>query len=423
MRLWALARRDLVKSRGRFGIVGALVAMGVAVVVIFGSLGVGLWKGVVEPLLPKLPLGLIKVEPRVLSLGLFAFDGLGGGLDAKALETLAGLPGVQRVFPMRGAAFPLSATGGEGFLGHSVRTDLFATGLSPELVAADVSPGKSFEDPGPGSTKVPVLVARRLLDLYNTTVAPSIQKPRLSAEALIGFRFELVVGASYVRGTPDPSHVERLTAEIVGVSDQATLVGITVPAAVLERWSKERSVEPPIVAAFVRTKHAEDAGPVMAAIDRLGFSVDETAKIVAAVTALASIVLSVFALVLLVLSAFAIAQTFFLLVTERRIEIAVLRAMGARQRDVRRLLMLEASMIGGLGGGLGVILGVGASALLNVVLLGVLPEVPFKPASFVSFPPALLAAAGGLGLVAALVGAAFPAARAAAIDPARALRD
>ncbi|MBI2374171.1 MAG: hypothetical protein HYV07_09240 [Deltaproteobacteria bacterium] len=76
----------------------------------------------------------------------------------------------------------------------------------------------------------------------------------------------------------------------------------------------------------------------------------------------ASLVLSTFGLALLLLSAFAIGQTFLLLVTER-------------------------------------------------------------PASFVAFPAVLLAAAGGLGLLAALAGAPFPAARAAAIDPARALRD
>ncbi|MBI2375268.1 MAG: ABC transporter permease [Deltaproteobacteria bacterium] len=423
MRIVALVRRDLARSVGRFSIVGALVAVGVAVVVVLGALGAGLYRGVVEPLLPKLPLGLVKVEPRVLSLGLFAFDGLSGGLDRRSLETLRGLEGVERVFPMYGAAFPMSASGGEGFLGHAVRTDLFATGVEPALVSADVASGKTFEDPGPKARRVPVLVARRLLELYNSTVAPSIQKPRISAEALMGFSFELVVGASYVRGTPDPSKVERLTAEIVGLSDQATLVGITVPEATLLRWSRDRDVEPPVVAAYVRTKSADAAGPVMAAVDRLGFVVDETARIVAAVTAGASIVLAVLAFALLALSAFAMGQTFFLLVTERRTELAVLRAMGARRRDVRRMVLLEASVVGALGGILGAALGVACAMALDALLLRALPEIPFKPSRFVAFPWTLVVGSALLGLVSAWLGALVPSARAAAIDPARALRD
>jgi putative ABC transport system permease protein len=425
VRLGAFVRRDLAASRGRLALVGSAVAVGVAVTVVLGALGVGAWRSIVVPLLPKLPLDVIRVEPRVVSLGMFALDGsaLGGGLDAAQIERLRGLDGVAAVYPMIGASFPLRAEGGERLLGRGIRTDLFATGIDPALVAADVAPGHRFEDPGPDGQVVPVLVARRLLELYNTTVAPAIERPKLSEEAIIGFSAEIVLGSSYVRGTPDPSKVERRIGQIVGVSDHATLVGVTVPEATLRRWNaRHGGGRDPIVGAWVRTRTPSDAGPVAAAIERAGLAVDDTLKVVGGAVAAAGLVGGLLAFVLLGLAGFAIAQTFFLLVAERRDELAALRAMGARRRDLRRLVLVEALVVGAAGGLAGVLLGVGVALGVDAALLAVVPDVPFKPSSTVAFPLWLLGGAWLLGTLSAAVGAAWPAARAAAADPAAALR-
>ncbi|MCC7385384.1 MAG: ABC transporter permease [Deltaproteobacteria bacterium] len=425
MKLGPLIRRDLARSRRRLIVVGAAVAMGVSALVLFGALGAGLYRGIVQPLLPRLPLDLIKVEQKVLSLGVLALDAsrLGGGLDAPTLERIRGLEGVAAVYPILGAGFPLRAEGGARFLGTAIRTDLFATGLDPELVRKDVAAGQSFEDPGPDAKVVPVIGARRLIELYNTTVAPAIQRPKLTEEMIVGFSFELVLGSSYVGGTPDPSRVDRVIAQVVGFSDQASLVGITVPSATVRRWNERHAGgKTPIVGAFVKTKSPSDAGPVAAALDRLGLSVDDTMKIVGAVVAGAGVLLLLLALALLGMAGFAIAQTFFLLVGERALELAVLRAMGARRKDLMRLVLSEAGLVGALGGAIGLVLGAGVALLLDRLALTMLPELPFKPVSFVAFPPLLLAGAWALGALASFFGALFPALRAAAADPAGALR-
>jgi hypothetical protein len=418
-------RSDLSRSRGRLTVVGAAVAAGVAVIVLLGAVGVGLYRGVVEPILPRLPLDLLKVEPKTLAVGLLAFDAskLTGGLDDRAIQRLRGLDGVAGVYPILGASFPMRAEGGHEFLGHNIRTDLFATGVEPKLVNADVAPGFRFEDPGPTANKVPVVVARRLLDLYNTTVAPAIDKPRLSAEAVIGFSFEMELGSSYTRGTPDPSKVERLVAEIVGFSDQATLIGITLPEATLRRWNQRHGAgDSPITGAFVRTRSARDAGPIAARIEEAGLKVDDTLKIVGAAITIASILFVLFALALLLLAGFAIAQTFFLLVGERRTELAILRAMGAKKRDLRRLVLSEAAVVGVLGGLLGAIIGMGLALALDRLAAAFLPDVPFKPAHIVALPYELILFAWALGTFAAVMGAWLPAMLAASANPASALR-
>jgi putative ABC transport system permease protein len=425
MRLGTLIRSDLQRSRGRLAVVGAAVAAGVAVVVLLGAIGIGLYRGVVAPLLPQLPLDLLKVEPKTLSVGFFAFDAskLAGGLDERAIDRLRGIEGVSAVYPIVGAAVPMRAEGGEGFLGHRMRTDVFATGIDPELVKKDVATGYTFADPGPDAEKVPVLVARRLLELYNSTVAAAIEKPRLSPEAVIGFQFILELGSSYARGTPDPTKVERKIAEIVGFSDQATLVGITLPEATVRRMNaRHDKPESPITGAYVKTRGPSDAGPVAAAIEQAGLKVDDTPKIVGAVIAMAGVLYSLFVLTLLALAAFAIAQTFFLLVGERRTELAILRAMGARRSDLLRLVYTEASVVGAAGGVAGVVAGVLLALGLDALVMSLLPDVPFRPAHVIDIDPLLIAVALVLGLLAALAGAAVPASRAAAASPASALR-
>lgn len=425
LRLGTLIKSDLLRSKGRFAVVGAGIAGGVSVLVLLGAIGAGIYQGVVEPLLPKLPLDLLKVEPRTVAIGMLAFDAstLSGGLDARAINRLAELDGVDKVFPIVSAAFPMRAEGGDAFFGHRMRTDLFATGLDPDLVKNDLAKNKSFTDPGDDTRRVPVLIARRLLDLYNSTVASAIDKPRLSEEAVIGFAFELTLGTSYARGTPDPTKVKTVVAEIVGFSDHANLVGITVPEATLRRWNKEFGKnDSPLSGAYVKTRSASDAGPVAAAIEHAGLKVDDTLKIVGAIIAIAGLIFALFAAALLSLAAFAIAQTFFLLVGERRTELAILRAMGAKRRDLRFLVLCEAMIVGVLSGLFGVILGAIGALILDALVMSVLPDVPFRPEHIVRLHPVVLSVAWMLGVLAALVGAAVPAARAASANPATALR-
>src|SRR5262245_40454819 len=100
MRLSTLIQSDLSRSKGRFAVVGAAVAAGVAIVVLLGAIGIGIYRGIVQPLLPKLPLDLLKVEPRTVNLGMLAFDAsqLSGGLDARAIERLRAIEGIRDVY-------------------------------------------------------------------------------------------------------------------------------------------------------------------------------------------------------------------------------------------------------------------------------------------------------------------------------------
>jgi putative ABC transport system permease protein len=69
----------------------------------------------------------------------------------------------------------------------------------------------------------------------------------------------------------------------------------------------------------------------------------------------------------LVVGAIVIANTMFVSVVERTKEIGVRRAVGARRRDIRRQFLLEATLLAGAGGVVGVLLGALIAFLVNQI--------------------------------------------------------
>ncbi len=99
-------------------------------------------------------------------------------------------------------------------------------------------------------------------------------------------------------------------------------------------------------------------------------------------------------------------------IQERIFEIGLLRSLGARRREVRRMFLAEALALGGAGGLLGLILGQLAVWLLSALA----PGIP------VSVSVAYTAAAMTVAVVIGLLAGVAPAVRAARMNPVLALR-
>ena len=140
------------------------------------------------------------------------------------------------------------------------------------------------------------------------------------------------------------------------------------------------------------------ADQIIEQFDRIGFQIF-----------LATVAL---AMVSLAIGGIGIANVMIISVTERTREIGIRLAIGARRVEVRRQFLLEAAILSGMGGLIGVAVAITIGALASLVAPG-----------FPAAPP-LWAVASGLGM-SLLVGVAagyLPARRAAALDPVEALR-
>jgi putative ABC transport system permease protein len=201
---------------------------------------------------------------------------------------------------------------------------------------------------------------------------------------------------------------------------------LAVPLATARRLHREyQKQDQGYTQVTVLARRPEDVPQVTAAIRRMGLSVDEgdraTAERVGTVVAVTTGALVFLAAVMCGLAALAIAQSLSASVRGRAKEIAILEAVGAAPADVRRIVLLEGAMVGLAGGVVGALLALLAAWLADRGAARLLPDFPFRPETFFSFPPWLVALGLAVPALAAVLGALAPAAAAARVDPARTL--
>jgi putative ABC transport system permease protein len=113
-----------------------------------------------------------------------------------------------------------------------------------------------------------------------------------------------------------------------------------------------------------------------------------------------------------------VVSTLFALVLERRREIGILRYLGLRTRDIRRMVLVEAGFVGALGGIAGIALGF----LLALLLIFVINRQAFGWLIELHIPWEFLGASFVVAVIAALVAGIYPAGVAARIRTAEAIR-
>lgn len=124
--------------------------------------------------------------------------------------------------------------------------------------------------------------------------------------------------------------------------------------------------------------------------------------------------LQIFAAIALLVGAIIIANTFSILITQRRRQIGLLRAVGASTQQVRRGVLAEALIVGLAGSVAGVGLGIGIAAIASAVTGSL--------SSGLALPWLGLGVAALVGLVVTVLAAVVPASRAMKVAPLEALR-
>lgn len=311
---------------------------------------------------------------------------LGGDASAEVQsleQSIAAVAGVRGVDVLMTS--PLVQQGSNGLSGISGRAVLSDPQLSYAQLLTGAWPAGADQ----------IVVPQDLASEAGVTVGDPIVLERMDRDE-VGFT---------VTGISAPSEVSALTGQVVWMTEDAVLAD---PNA----WT----------AGFV--VRADDPEGTAAAVQRVlpdGWQARsgeaaraELVEEVSSGTVAITVLLGSFAVVALAVAAIVIANTFVILLAQRRRQIALQRLVGATARQMRRQILLEAAVIGVLGTAIGAVLGI-AAGWGGAELFG-------AAAGGIAVDPVTVAIACAATIAATLLGAYLPIRAACAVAPIEALR-
>ena len=351
-------------------------------------------------------------------------------------DVLAGLPPVVPR-PVR-AAGPRSSSTGEATTTTTVvasATGGGATGVvAPDpfgdnLVGVDLSKVDQLpitviagRMPAAGSL-VEVAVTQGYLERLGLT--------KQHAAAVVGT--EVTIGAPRLFGSGERtrSRARWTKLSVVGVVAQEAASGQFLGSIEASRLAREWTAAggsggriqvptSPYTGLFVVARGLDRVPQVRAAITDVGYATTAPENLIASVQRylrVVEIVLGAIGLIALLIASLGIANALLASVRERRREIGVLKAIGARDRDVLRVFLLDASVMGFVGGVLGTVGGYGAALAVSDVVNRYLADQGLAGVRLGLPLPILVGSVVGSTML-ALAAGALPARRAARL-PAR----
>jgi putative ABC transport system permease protein len=124
-----------------------------------------------------------------------------------------------------------------------------------------------------------------------------------------------------------------------------------------------------------------------------------------------------------VTAALGIVNTMVMAISERRKEISIIKSLGADERDIRRLFLVESAVIGAIGAVFGILTGWVATRIISVIAKSFMRREGMPEFELFDLPLWLILLAFAFGVVVSLLAGLFPASRAARVDPVAGLRN
>ncbi len=440
--LLKMSYASLRRTKLRTFLTGSGVVIGIGALTSMVSFGAGLQKNISDAMKKTDVFTSIEVTSRQLD---FARSGQSWANDEdkpskvitdSTMLWLSSLPGVKMVYPE--VIIPSQLRFGERIT--SITAGAVPLGANQFFPFNQIDHGAFFSS----DTAREVIISKRILKRLHVDHPDSLLgkevklvTARLSFEN-IGAMFGMPIPSSK---SSNPFAQEINEVKVIGIwsppeFSASGMADVTLPMGTSKRiarldfrsvWDLLQSFSGkegyPMV--HVRVGSFRDVEPVIKSISDAGYGVVNVLQQIdelrrgflifdAALGAVGTIALFVASL--------GIINTMVMSVLERYREIGIMKAIGATHADVKLLFVVESSVIGFVGGVLGVILGWIVTLIAQVIANQYILRHGGEIVKLFYIPVWLIAASIAFAILVSLAAGIYPAARAAKVDPVQALR-
>ena len=382
--LISMAVRNLWKRRLRTFLTILGVIIGTASIVVMISIGIGMNENYMKQISEWGSLQVIDVYPPNSNEGMVVSNTPNSKtnnknknvvLDAKAIQGFKEISGVIAATPVLNDYMQL-------ICGKYV-ADVSFIGIDPSCfddLGYNISEGRGLSE----NDKVALVVGESVLS--------SFYNPKLSWQARYSsepptvdiFNDKVQITYDYAYGTKDADKsIKPIKAEVVGKigGNDQNGYSVIIPIKQLEKIQKEKQKHDSdngssntkkksgtYEKAFVRVENIEKVQEVQKYIKDLGYNASSLSDVLESMketTKMLRTMLGAIGAISLVVAAIGITNTMVMSIYERTREIGVMKVIGASLKDIKRLFLTEAAIIGFVGGIFGIIVSFGASKLVN----------------------------------------------------------
>jgi len=433
---------NINRRKGRVALTAIGVVIGTAAVVVLVSLAVGLQKNATNQLYGINDLSSIEVYQGYTSTAMkgggggvtISSSGSGGGgggdgivyLTPKAIQDISAIPNVKSVIA-------------EDYI--QTETDIVFGKLHAygNIIGVDTS---NLADMGVEMSQGDSTLAHGTViigswipkQFYDPKARPD--DPPVTPPDLVGQKIKITLTKYMQDGTTTK---KTLQYTVVGMIKEtrnqydSTIYMSMSDVTAINEWSRGTRINRNKEGYSMLQVKATDANSVLDiadAINAMGFQANTAQSVVQSVNSFFLVLQVIFGgvgAIALLVAAIGIANTMTMAILERTKEIGLMKAIGAKNKDIMSIFLGEAAGIGFIGGLGGVILGWGGSALLNVIALSYFASQASSnggtvPSMATSTPFWLPIFALGFATVVGLLSGLFPAVRAATLVPVTALK-
>lgn len=381
------------------------VAVGIGIITLLISLGFGIQSMVIREVTKNNPSNIIDVTNKSLeNFVVFDRDTIG------RIKNIDGIDSIE-----------VSASIGGKFINGESQTDVIINAISGNyLHLANTNISREIEEKI-FSVPEAVVITPKLATLLG------FEKPDDAVNSVINYNViateDMAIGRASESGDEKPENKDQQLVVVGVAKDRSNEDAVYAFVSLDEIRKRYDNLYGQSAKISVKSESYVESARLQ--IEQMGFSTESVIDTVADINSFFSIiriVLVTFGVIIMSISAMGMLNTLSVSLLQRTKEVGILKALGAKRKDIFKMFIIEAFIISSIGGILGVLGGYACAKMINYIVNILAQKYGVAAADFVEIPSVFILSIALFVIALGALTGLFPAIRASKIHALEALR-